>query len=172
VEPGHLVVVRLLEHQPAQHRPLDQVREEVTAALRNERAREAAQRMGQELQEKMAAGEGMAALADAETVQYQAPAMIQRNVRNHPAAVVAEVFRLPHPGEDGPARGGLTLDSGDYVVISLNRVEDGDPARMTDADRQQLRQGLASLYGAAEISALLARLKAEAKVVLPDEERR
>jgi peptidyl-prolyl cis-trans isomerase D len=172
VEPGRLVVVRLLDRKPAQHRPLEQVREEVTAALRGERARQAAERTGQELLEKIAAGESPATLADGETLRYQPPASIQRNARNHPAAVVTEVFRLPHPGPDQPSRSGLALDNGDYVVVSLNRVENGDPARMTDADRQQLRQGLASLYGAAENTALLARLRAEAKVVIPVEDPR
>ena len=58
------------------------------------------------------------------------------------------------------------------MVIGLNRVEDGDSARMTAAERQQLRQGLRSLYGAAEIDALLGRLQATAKVVIPGAERR
>ena len=172
VEPGRLVVMRLLEHKAAQPRPLEQVREEVTAALRDERAREAAERTGQELLDKLAGGEIMASLADGEVVVHQGPTSIQRNVRNHPPAMVAEVYRLPHPAEGRPSRSGLALAGGDYVVISLDRVVDGDPSRMTDGERQQLRQGLVSLYGAAEIAALLARLQAEAKVVIPGEERR
>ena len=172
VEPGRLVVVRLLEHKPARPRPLEQVREEVTATLRNELAREAAERMGQEVLERVAAGEPMAALAAAEVVRYQEPVRIQRNVPNHPAAVVSEVFRLSHPRAGQPSRSGLALSGGDYVVIGLNRVEDGDSARMTAAERQQLRQGLRSLYGAAEIDALLGRLQATAKVVIPGAERR
>lgn len=172
VEPGRLVVVRLLEHRPAQPRPLEQVREEVVSALRNEHARATAEQRGQALLDKLAGVEAMDTLADGQVVQYQAPVTIQRNVRSHPAAVVAEVFRMPRPAEGESSRSGLSLDNGDYVVIRLNRVRDGDAAQMTDAERQQLRQGLMSLYGAAEVNALLRELRANAKVVIADDPQR
>jgi peptidyl-prolyl cis-trans isomerase D len=169
VEPGRLVVMRLLEHRPAQPLPLEQVRAEVASALREERARSAAEQRGQELLERLDVGMDMAVLADGEVVRYQAAGMIPRNVRNHPAAVVAEIFRMPRPRDGQPSRSSLALDHGDYVVIRLNQVQDGDPGRMSDSDRQQLRQGLTSLYGAAELTALLEGLRAQAKVVIPGE---
>jgi peptidyl-prolyl cis-trans isomerase D len=172
VEPGRLVVVRLLDHRPARPRPLEQVRDEVVAALRDEHARTTAQQRGQTLRDRLAGGDAMETLADGDTVRYQAPVTIHRNVRNHPAAVVMEAFRMSRPEDGGSALSSLALDSGDYVVIRLNRVQDGDTSRMTDAERQQLRQGLMSLYGAAEVNALLRDLRAQAKVVIADDERR
>ncbi|MCA1805737.1 MAG: hypothetical protein LC646_10470 [Xanthomonadaceae bacterium] len=79
---------------------------------------------------------------------------------------------MPRPAEGETSRSGLFLDNGDYVVIRLNRVRDGDAAQMTDAERQQLRQGLMSLYGAAEVNALLRELRASAKVVIADDPQR
>lgn len=172
VEPGHLVVIRLLEHEPAQPRPLEDVRQEVEAAMREQRAREMAERQGQELLERLRAGAAMADLAAADSVRHQAPVGIHRNAPAHPAALVGEAFRLPHPGGEEPVLAGLALENGDYVVLGLREVKDGDAQAMTDAERQQLRQGLASLYGAAEVSALLNRLRAEAKVVIPGDEPR
>lgn len=172
VEPGRLVVIRLLDHRPAEPRPLEQVREDVVAALRDAHARSVAEQRGQALLDRLGTGAPMETLADADTVRYQAPVMIQRNVRDHPAAVVTEVFRLSHPRAGELTRSGLALDNGDYVVIRLNRVQEGDPARMTEAERQQLRQGLRSLYGAAEVNALLTSLRAGARVVIPEDERR
>ena len=172
VEPGRLVVVRLLDHRPAQPRPLEQVREEVAVALRDDHARTTAQRQGQALRDSLAAGAAMEDMADGDRVLYQAPVTLHRNVRNHPATVVMEVFRMPHPRDGQASLGGLDLDNGDHVVIRLNRVLDGDATRMAEAERQQLRQGLMSLYGAAEVDALLRTLRADAKVVVAGDDRR
>lgn len=170
VQPGHLVVLRILDHKPARFQDLAVVRDVVESALRAQRARELAAEQGQVLLKKLAAGDPMASLADADTIEYLSPGNINRTVQDIPASIVAEAFRMPHPQGDQPATAGIVLPDGDYAVIAVAAVTDGDPAKMTDAERQQVRQVILRVNGAAEANALIDYLKSQADIDIPRDE--
>jgi peptidyl-prolyl cis-trans isomerase D len=169
VEPGHLIVVRVLEHEEARLRALGEVEEEVRAALRRERSRDMARQRGEALMERWRAGATAEALAEeAKAVRHEAPGMIDRTAADLPAGVLTEAFRLPRPEEEGAALGGTELANGDYAIVRVRSVEPGDPAKLTDAERRQARENLARLYGASEVDAMVRMLRDRAEVEIPN----
>ena len=46
-----------------------------------------------------------------------------------------------------PRLDGLIDDAGDFVILSLSRVDDGDVSEMSDSEREDLRQALEADLG-------------------------
>lgn len=170
VEPGHLVVLRILEHEPSRYRELSEVREGVVEALRRDQAVKLALEKGEELKARLEDGADMSGLAEDGLVRYVDAGSIQRMATDQPAAVVGETFRLPHPADDQASIGGVALANGDYVVLRVSGIRDADPGDMTEADRRQGRQTLTRIYGAAEMNALIDGLRARAEIDIPKDE--
>ncbi len=170
VEPGHLVVIRVLEHKAAEHQPLEAIREDVMQAMAAQRARELAEERGKALLDKLASGALMAELAEEGVVSYQDAGKLKRDTGDHPALIVRAAFQLPHPEAGEVSRKGVTLFNGDYAIVAVRAVVDGDPANMSEAERTQARRGLVNMYGGAEVSAMLAELRAKAEVVITQED--
>lgn len=167
VAAGHVVVLRVMDRKPAQYQALKVVRAEVESALRRERAMQLTRSQGEALRERVAAGETMADLATGVT-RHQAAGQIQRSARNHPTELVAQAFRMPKPTADQPALSGLALANGDYAVLRVTEVANGDPANMSEAERNQARQSLMRAYAAVEVNALIEYLKAQAQIEVSD----
>ena len=81
----------------------------------------------------------------------------------------ASIARL-NSTEVGSVDEGVALSNGDYAVIHLVGVSDGDPAAMTEQERAQIRQGYQNLRRSLTLSALVDDLRARADVELPEEQ--
>jgi hypothetical protein len=104
-------------------------------------------------------------------VEWQAAGAVTRDTKDHDAIITKQVFRLVRPSSaESPRYGGVVLASGDYAVIRLNTVTDGDPAAMAAADRETLKRRLASEQGANAQQHLIATLKAGAKIVVQNDD--
>ncbi len=175
---NHVLVLRLLEHRKASQRPLAEVKVQVTQTLVRENSRERAKTAGEKALQQFAAGESAETVVDALPVDWVLAGNITRkeNRQNDRAntegkansAIVNQVFKLKHPRAETPRYSGIALASGDYAVIRLNKVTDGDPAAMEKAEREILKRRLASEQGANVQAHLLATFKATAKIVVRD----
>ena len=56
-------------------------------------------------------------------------------------------FRIPRPGGGAPQFDGMVDDDGDFVIVSLSRVEDGDISSMNEDERRSLQQALETDFG-------------------------
>jgi peptidyl-prolyl cis-trans isomerase D len=164
LEFGHLVVVRVTERTPARLRPLDDVRDSITSVVRVEKAREQVRERGKALQDQLADGATLAALA-AEVGEGLAPVEdyeLTRQSREVPTQLVNAVFAAPTPGEDGdPVTGGVSLLIGDYVVYQLKSVDSGE---LSEEIAEQVEAQLVREHAAMEFNAWLNALKDDAKV--------
>lgn len=170
VETGddEVVVLRLLEHQDAAQQPLDEVSDIVKQLLVDEKARQLAESKGAELLGSIT--EQTATLEDtASTLKttVQQTGLVGRNVTGHPAPVVARAFTLDAPVEGHPVYTGFALPDGDYVILALNEVKQGDLASLPEAARKQAWQEFSKIQGAAEMAAVQETLKMQAKIVIP-----
>ena len=64
-----------------------------------------------------------------------------------PEDLLEAAFRMPRPGTTGAQFDGLLDDDGDFVILSLSRVDDGDVASLTDDETRRLRQALENDIG-------------------------
>mgnify|MGYP001546689087 FL=1 len=166
----HLVVIRNLEHEPATARPLDDVREDVQQQLLDSRARELARVHGDELLARLRGGTPFADIAAGEGLELADSGLIDRQSQTAEPRLVQETFLLPAPDTDSISATGITLASGDYVLLQLHEVKPGDTAGLSDADRKRLRQEIGRIQGLSETAALVEDLRSRAVITIPEQD--
>lgn len=165
IAPDHVLVLRVLEHQESTQRPLEAVRDTIQATLRNQAEREATQVRGQALVERLQAGAPLDTLARELQLEVTDAGFVQRSAADHDRQIVAEAFRIPRAADGRIVSGGTMLANGDFVLVQVDEVRDGDLATVDAAARAAFRRNLEQLYGTLETTALLDRLKARAEIV-------
>jgi hypothetical protein len=64
---------------------------------------------------------------------------------------------------------GFQLTNGDYAIVRLLRVNDPDPAAISEQTRTQLERGYENMYRSLAQSALVKGLRARAVITIPEE---
>ncbi|MCF6210001.1 MAG: SurA N-terminal domain-containing protein [Gammaproteobacteria bacterium] len=162
----HVVVLRLKEHSKAAPLPLEEVADEIRQQIIAEKAQERAQDAAAELVKRLESGASQEEVAREADAEWQTPAVLERNAVTVDPALVQAVFRMPRPAGEATRYGSTALRSGDFAVLVLSRVIDGDLASFDKAERENLRQQLANLRGAESSQAILDALKAKARIVI------
>jgi len=170
VSPGRTVSVKVVAHEPPRDRPLEEVRDEVEAALVQELARgRAAERAG-ELVANLRGGEtswdevaarwsGAAGAADAQP-QLR---FVERRDPTMPPALADAAFKAPAPVESR-TYGTAELGSGDVAVFALAAVRPGSPARLSPAERAQALRDARDRIAMQDAATYISRLRAGAEV--------
>lgn len=158
-----LLVLRVAEHQVARAQTLDEVREQVAEAVRREQAMAAAKAAGEQALAAAAEGTPLQAQASEAGWEFHAHVTVDRNSSELPAALRELAFGMPRPAAGGQ-RAGAVLADGDYGVLVLEQVQDGDPAKLDEATRQLLQDRMAALSGRMEFGSLARALRDRADV--------
>jgi len=123
-----VLVLRIDEHHPRRRLPLEDVRGQIEATLKAERAAEQVRQRGEGIAERLRSGEDMEQVAAEEDFQWERKEGALRDSTEVSRAVLRFAFRLGHPADDGkPLFGGQPLGSGDYALVALlavNEIED------------------------------------------------
>jgi peptidyl-prolyl cis-trans isomerase D len=160
------VVLRVKEHRPAERRKLEEVRVEIDATLRSEKAKTMTEERGKSLLKRLRDGEDRAKLAQAEKLEWKdVPDLTRRSEQLDPM-IRRGAFRLPRPGSGAPSYGGMGLVSGDYALIAVLGVTDGDPTGQSDQERQATRLRLQRAASDTEWRDFSAGLKAGADIAV------
>lgn len=170
VAENHVLVMRLREHQKASQQPLEVVRDQVKNLLLAETARNAAADTGRSALTQLQGGENLQTLAQSLNLESKQVEGLSRNSADVDPLLASETFRLAKPQAGGSTFGSVALANGDYALIRLTAVTDGDPASLDQAARETLKRRLAGEYGRNAERRLLENLKADANVVLNIEE--
>ncbi len=163
---NRLVVLRIKEHKPATQRSLEEVRQTIVEQLRTEMAQAKARASGEAFMERLKKGEDPAAIAKEYRVEWIKSGLIGRDETKINPQIVRAAFRLNKPAKGAlPAVGGEHLESGDYAVLAVYAVREGDPAGMESAARIALKRELQRNQAQSEYDLLVAGAKNEAKIV-------
>ena len=148
---GTLVAARVVEHQPAAQRKLDEVKNEIAALLQRQEAAGLARKDGEaklaELRKGGAAG-----------VKWGSPMTVSRR---DPQKLPEDVLR-PVMAADAsklPAYVGLPAGDAGYLLVRVSKVVQGDPKQGGDPLPRA-----ASLMGAAQFDAYLTSLRGQADI--------
>jgi peptidyl-prolyl cis-trans isomerase D len=170
VAPDRNVWIRVTEHMPESVRPLEQVREQVVAAIRADRARKAAVERADALLARLDGNTTLAALATAESLpQPQSVPGVPRGAPLLDESVSEAIFTAAAPADGKPSVGRQVLDDGTIVLFSVDRVVPGDEAEVTPAQREMLSQQLALAAGAADVQALVSALRQDMRIEVVEE---
>jgi len=169
---NHVMVLRLSEHQAASRRPLTEVKAQVTQTLVQEQAKESAKVAGEKAVQQFSAGEAVDTVLKELSATWESAGNITRKQTETKInqAIIKQAFRLQHPTAETQRYGGIALASGDYAVIRLDKVTDGDPATFDKAARETLKRRLAGEQGANAQARLVAALKSTADIVVQSDD--
>ena len=162
ISSDHVAVLRLLEHEPATLRPLQEVRAEVEEVLRLKAAHSAAMAAAVKAKDKILAGSAPASvLADGQTLE--GPVKVKRtDLNNVDPMIVSAAFQMPYPEDGKPSIQVVNLASGDIALVLLDKIT--VPEQITkdqlDAVKQQRRADVAN----SDFDFVLATLRDNAEI--------
>ncbi|KRW73422.1 SurA N-terminal domain-containing protein [Stutzerimonas nitrititolerans] len=156
LDPDTVVAVRIKQHLEPEVQAFETVRDGIFEQLQHSKAAEQARSEGEKL---------LATLREGGEVegQWQSVEAATRGQDGVAPAVLQTVFRMPKPEGENSTFSGVTLASGDYVVIRLNGVSEPDGELSTE-EKQNYRRFLASRSGQQDFAAYREKQHAEAKI--------
>ena len=135
----------------------------------NDKAREKAKQKGEELIKRLQAGEDSQALAKELELEWTKSGELKRSDRKIDSTIVKEAFKFSRPEEGNSSFGGTALVNGDYAIIAVNKVTDGDIATIDESNKLNLKRTLAGIRGDTSFTDLLSAMKVEAHIVIQQE---
>jgi peptidyl-prolyl cis-trans isomerase D len=144
--PDHVVVLRLLKHEPASKKSLQEVRADIENTLRSRAAHTIAMTAAEEMKNQIIAGAAVEdVLTDDQRVEEQLTIKRTDSAKVDPM-IVDTAFQMPYPQGQKPSVQVANLMSGDIAVVLLDKVTiPGEIAQdQKDAIKQQLRNDVAN----------------------------
>ncbi|QXC29336.1 peptidylprolyl isomerase [Aeromonas sp. FDAARGOS 1409] len=158
---GKALVLHIMGHQPKAAKPLAEVKEQVIAAIKHDKASEVARGKAQGLLDKLRAGESIEADLATLGLKVETHKGVARFAQEMDQNLVAQAFRMPHPKDGKPSVELVTEANGDRVVVALDRVNlIKEPSQMVSLLQGQLGQGKAQ----ADYKSLIDELRKAAKI--------
>ena len=165
LEPGHVAMIRVMEHKDATPRTLEESREDIIKVLREQKAREAIAKDIETLKARAVQGEHPQTLAAEFGGEFKNAGLVGRDTTTVDPTVLDVAFRLPQPEAGKVALGATALGNGDWVVLEILRVVPGQKDALPEDQRKALAQQLAQRMGSDQFEKLLGSVRAKTKVV-------
>jgi peptidyl-prolyl cis-trans isomerase D len=165
----HVLVLRVVDHHLPTTRPLDEVREQIREDLARQRAEELAEEAARGFLADLGTGGDAAALAAARQGEWYPATWVTRTDANVPTEVLAAAFGVPRAAVAEPQRELVALSSGGQAVIVVSGVQLGEPASMTQDERDQRQRQLADQAARAELTGYAGNVRTKAVVRIPDD---
>jgi len=163
-----VIVLRVLEHEDTARQPLEAVRDTVKQRMIEDQSRKRAAEKGAAMAAALQSHETTLEEAAATVaVDVQNTGLVRRNDTAHPGAIVARAFSLDAPVDGKTVYDGFTTPDGDYAIIALDEVKQGDLMLLPEKARTQVGRELGSINGEVEMAAVLEALKMQAEIKIP-----
>lgn len=159
VEGDRAFVLRVTDHKAETTQPLEQVRAQVTQALKRQKAEQQARVDAEKLLADLK--QGKTDSLKAANLSFSAPKTLSSVGQND---VMAEaVFSLPLPQQDKPSYGTAQDATGNVVLVALDSVK---PHALEDAQKKQYLDQIEQGSVGVLFDALVGSLRSEAKIKL------
>ncbi len=122
----HLIVLSVVDHQPAKKKPFLDVQTEVTSDLRLQKARENIQEYIAAIVAQLKSGVALADISD--KLQWTSVEKVQRDHVEINRAVLRNAFQAGRPIAGKPAIASNRLGSGDYIITLVTAVYNSQTA--------------------------------------------
>ncbi|MDH5594083.1 MAG: SurA N-terminal domain-containing protein, partial [Gammaproteobacteria bacterium] len=169
VTPGNLVILRVKEHKSSEIKPMEAVKPLIIEKLKSQIASKNAQILADKFMQRLKAGEDGKQIADELKVEWKFKQAVTRNETALNPAVVRKAFGVGRP-EGAPLIDSVELGNGDYAVIMVSKVTDGDSTSVKEAEKMNLARTLSNSRGTDEYQAYLKELRKDAKVIIRETE--
>lgn len=163
LDSSHVVVLKKVDHKPSQLRPLGDVKEQIIATLKDQKARELLMEKGNALVAVINTGTHFDEAAKAEGVEVKSAKAVTRNNTEIDTDILRYAFSLAKPQEGKSTAGGVMTAKGDFAVISLDAVTLGSE-KINPEQKAAMTSQLASIYGQNEFESYQNFLKDSADI--------
>jgi peptidyl-prolyl cis-trans isomerase D len=162
-------IFRVTSHQEPTRRPLEEVRDEVVAALEAEQAELLMSTRADQMLEALRSGEEFAAAAGTAGLDAAEPRAISRTDESIDQSLLFEVFAAGKPTTEEPVFGRVQLEDGSFAVYKLDAVLPGRPESIPLAERDRGKLMLAQESGIGDFQAFVRALYNEADIVINED---
>ncbi|MFZ3617785.1 peptidylprolyl isomerase [Leclercia barmai] len=161
VDGDRAFVLRVSEHKPEAIKPLDEVKDQITALVKHNKAVQQAKLDAEKLLADLKAGKGDEALKAAGLSFGEAKTLS----RTGQDPISQAAFGLSQPAKDKPSFGIANDMQGNVVILALDEVRAGT---MPEAQKKAMVQGITQNNAQIAFEALMSNLRKEAKIKLGD----
>ncbi len=159
---GRVVVLRVVEHKEPQRKSLAEVTEQIRDTLLTRAAKKALDTRAADIAKAVSEGAKPAAVsATPAWVEIKAAAR-SGDAKADPVLLEKAFKLLPEAGK--PAVGRVELASGDVAVVVVTRVVEGDPSKLSEAERKAMQGYMQRIVGGNAFAQLRNGLVAEAEI--------
>ena len=162
-------IVRLGEHKRSEQRPLDAVREEVRTHLVAEALAKAARERADGLLERLRKGETLDQIAAELKLTVVDAKGTGRSAANVDSRIIGAAFKLSRPADGKPEYGNVSLPGEAYALFAVDKVTDGDVAKVDEAGREAVRNQLQAVNSMIATSEFVASLRKAAKIQIAED---
>ncbi|MBD3609915.1 MAG: hypothetical protein HUJ30_05140, partial [Gammaproteobacteria bacterium] len=156
----HIIVLRAKDHQPAASKPLTTGQATITSMLKSNKAQAEAKLLANKLYEQINQGNSPVGLAKDNNSQWINKGLVGRTETSKvPASILQKAFTLPK--DNATVYATTTTNTGDSVVLAINRIEEGSASEITAEQRAQAAQQA----GRTTYTSLIEYLKKQADIV-------
>ncbi|MDW2743597.1 peptidylprolyl isomerase [Atlantibacter subterraneus] len=161
VEGDRAFVLRVTEHKAEAVKPLADVRDQVVADIKNQKAEQQAKLDADKLIGELKAGKGDDALKAA-GLSFGAEKTLSRTGQD---PISQAAFALPLPAKDKPSYGVANDMQGNVVLVALDEVRSGT---LPEEQKKAMTQGITQNNAQIAFDALMTNLRKEAKIKMGD----
>lgn len=173
VEPRHVVVLRVVEHEGPRPKTIDDVRDEVADTLNGEKATENLSALRDAAIEKLVAGSSASEIAGSDDFATAIEQVVlDRTSTEFDRNVISEVFGLPKPGGEVVTHVSAAAN-GDLLALRLDSIDIPEaPDESSDSEapvRGVVEAGADPRRGGTEFEVFLQSLRAQAEIDISTE---
>lgn len=163
LKPTEAVVLRVQEHEEETVKPFDSIRADVIAAAAKAQASDKARAQGEELLAQLLKEGSLDEVAGSHSWKLE-KAVVSRKSGDMPAEVINAAFALPASGHKTGSYTGVVSAEGDYMLIGVGDIIDGDIAALDEQERKRRTTELSRRLGTLEFKGVLEALRARSDI--------
>ncbi len=169
IETDQIVVIRVIDHQPEQVRPYEDVQELIRQRLRFQKGTVMTQQRGEEIISRLEAGEDPAQFQDEYSILWVNLSTLGRNNTSVDRQIIETAFTAGIPNEGEALYDGVSLLSGDYAVIIVSEVQDINPASIPDEEVTEIQVRMMQNQASRSWSSIIGDLRSNANIEIYDD---
>jgi len=166
IDGNRIVVLRLKERVEPKPKQLDLVRDEISSILKDQAANNAAQELAERLLTDLNSGNDITEQLAENELSWTETKFYNRNDSQLNRVILQDMFKVVEASEQASI---IDLRNGDYALVKMTVIKDGDSISLSNEQRQVLKDQQQRTRGNNEYTAWIKVLKNSAKISLFEE---
>lgn len=165
IDSSNVVVLKKTDYKPSQVKPIGDVQEQITATLKDQKAKVLLDEKALQLIADLKAGGNFTELSKAADIEFKQFKAATRNSADIDSDVLSYAFAMSKPTSGSQSFDKVMTGNGDMAVVALEAVIPGNYEKVTPEQKSAITTQLAGIYGSNDFSSYQTFLKEAADIV-------